>query len=176
MPPDFYEVLGVARFSAPNVVHAAYRRKARELHPDSRPDSGPNGASASRETGSTAEELTMAMVNEAWRVLGDPDRRAEYDLALGLSRGSQAGSSSSRHSASPPGGASNDQHLANDQHVPSSPLAAVTALCAAFGSIMMALGFASRARSIVVFGSLLLFVGGLLWALRIVDAMRPPGR
>jgi curved DNA-binding protein CbpA len=165
MTPDFYEVLGVARFSAPKVVHAAYRRKARELHPDSRLDS----ATASSETGETAG-LTMATVNEAWRVLGDPGRRAEYDLALGLSSGNREGSSSSRYGGAPSGG------VTNDQVAPSSPLAAVTALCAAFGSIMMALGFASRARSIVVFGSLLLFVGGLLWALRIVNAMRPPGR
>lgn len=48
-------------------LRAAYRRRARRLHPDA--------------AGSTAS-LEMARLNEAWRVLRDPGRRALYDASL----------------------------------------------------------------------------------------------
>lgn len=61
-----YDVLGVAPDSTASEVRAAYRRLARLHHPDAR-------GSAER----------MAEVNEAWRVLGDPARRREYDRLAG---------------------------------------------------------------------------------------------
>jgi hypothetical protein len=63
---NLYEVLGVPR-SAPSAdVRQAYVELARQHHPD-RP-------------GGDAE--TMRAVNEAWATLGDPARRAQYDLSL----------------------------------------------------------------------------------------------
>jgi curved DNA-binding protein CbpA len=51
-------------------LRRAYRRRASELHPDHRPDAGD----------AAAEE--MATLNAAWRVLGDPGRRRDYDATL----------------------------------------------------------------------------------------------
>jgi hypothetical protein len=67
--PDLYQLLGVAReASGPEITHA-YRRKARALHPDSRP----------QDTGAPARFRALA---EAYQVLSDPARRAAYDRAL----------------------------------------------------------------------------------------------
>jgi len=68
-----YERLGVATAASASEIRAAYRRRARELHPDARPDAGTN-------TGAAA----MAAVNEAWRVLSDATRRREYDSSIGV--------------------------------------------------------------------------------------------
>jgi hypothetical protein len=62
-----YEVLGVARDASPEQVRDAFRRLARAHHPDT-------SASGS------AESLTP--INEAWRVLGDPELRRAYDRQL----------------------------------------------------------------------------------------------
>lgn len=66
-----YELLGVAPTSSVDEVRAAYRRLARECHPDV--------AAAGSAPG------TMAEVNEAWRVLSDADLRKRYDEVV-LSR------------------------------------------------------------------------------------------
>ena len=65
--PTHYDVLGVSRRASQEEIRAAYRRAAREAHPDRHGD-----ASAAR----------MAAVNEAWRVLGDADRRRRYDALV----------------------------------------------------------------------------------------------
>ncbi len=62
----WYERLGVATDATPDEVHRAYRRLARRTHPDA-----PGGDAA-----------RMAELNEAWRVLSDPVRRARYDAEL----------------------------------------------------------------------------------------------
>jgi molecular chaperone DnaJ len=60
-------VLGVARDADMATIRRAYRERARSVHPD-------------RQPAGSADE--MAAVNEAWRVLGEPGRRALYDRAL----------------------------------------------------------------------------------------------
>jgi hypothetical protein len=62
-----YEVLGVGREASTAQVRAAFRRLARAYHPDT-------SASGSAEA--------LAPINEAWRVLGDPVLRREYDRRL----------------------------------------------------------------------------------------------
>lgn len=67
---DFYEVLGVSRQAGSEAIRHAYVTKARQLHPD---------------TGSSdADPRAMQSLNEAWRVLRDPARRAAYDRSLGV--------------------------------------------------------------------------------------------
>ena len=62
---DYYQVLGVAPDADEKAIKAAYRRLARKYHPD-----------VSKESG--AEEKFKA-ANEANEVLGNKERRAEYD-------------------------------------------------------------------------------------------------
>src|SRR6187455_2751923 len=62
---DYYEALGVESGAGEAEIKAAYRRLARKYHPD-----------VSKEKG--AEERFKA-INEAYEVLRDKDKRAQYD-------------------------------------------------------------------------------------------------
>jgi DnaJ-class molecular chaperone len=66
MPRDYYEVLGVGRDANRGEVKTAFRRLARELHPDVN-DHDPE-----------AEEK-FKQAAEAYEVLSDPERRRAYD-------------------------------------------------------------------------------------------------
>ena len=66
---DLYQLLGVARDASREEIALAWRRRARDEHPDAR--HGDDGAPA-----------RFRAVAEAWQVLGDPGRRAAYDRGL----------------------------------------------------------------------------------------------
>ncbi|NNE91160.1 MAG: DnaJ domain-containing protein [Verrucomicrobiales bacterium] len=67
---DYYEVLGVDRDASQEDIKRAFRKKARQFHPD-----------VSKDNAEEAERK-FKEVNEAYEVLGDPDKRQKYD-ALG---------------------------------------------------------------------------------------------
>lgn len=77
---DYYELLAVPRHATADELKKAYRRKARELHPDTNPDDV-----------EAAEQFKA--VSRAYAVLSDPDQRARYDRfgEAGVGNGAGAG-------------------------------------------------------------------------------------
>ena len=63
---DYYEVLGVARDASGDAIKRAYRALAREHHPDVAHDK-------------SKAEHRFKEINEAYEVLSDPKKRAQYD-------------------------------------------------------------------------------------------------
>jgi curved DNA-binding protein CbpA len=87
---DLYEVLGVARNAPRDEIALAWRRRAREAHPDtSHGDAG-------------APERFRAAA-EAWQVLSDPGRRADYDRGVASGRPRVGVRVTVRHSPPSPG-------------------------------------------------------------------------
>ena len=76
---DLYQLLGVPREASREEIAQAWRRRARDEHPDSRPGR-PGDEAAAR----------FRALAEAWRVLSDPGRRAAYDRTLGGGRDAAA--------------------------------------------------------------------------------------
>ncbi len=66
MTTDYYALLGVARDAAPDEIKRAYRKLARELHPDVNQDPG--------------SQERFKEVTAAYEVLSDPEKRQMYDL------------------------------------------------------------------------------------------------
>lgn len=63
---DYYEVLGVAKNASADDLKKAYRKLAKQYHPDVNP-------------GDAAAEAKFKEVNEAYEILNDPARRQRYD-------------------------------------------------------------------------------------------------
>ncbi|HYF28501.1 MAG TPA: DnaJ domain-containing protein [Baekduia sp.] len=70
---DLYDVLGVQRDASQEEIRRAYRRLARRHHPDLSDD--------------PAAEERFKAISEAYDVLGDPNKRAQYDRPQGTSGG-----------------------------------------------------------------------------------------
>jgi curved DNA-binding protein len=64
---DYYQTLGLTRNASQAEIKKAFRKLAREHHPDKRP-------------GDTAAERRFKEINEAHAVLSDPEKRRKYDL------------------------------------------------------------------------------------------------
>lgn len=68
---DYYATLGVAQAASAKDVTTAYRRLARQYHPDANP-------------GDSAAEEKFKEVSAAYDVIGDPEKRKEYDEARAM--------------------------------------------------------------------------------------------
>jgi len=66
---DYYEVLGLSRDATEKALKDAYRKLARQYHPDMQ----------TVPSKKTAAEEKFKELNEAYEVLGDPDKRKQYD-------------------------------------------------------------------------------------------------
>ena len=71
---DFYAVLGVSKDADAQEIKKAYRKKARQYHPDRHPDDP------------KAEE-TFKEIGEAYSVLNDPEQREQYDAIRAMGSG-----------------------------------------------------------------------------------------
>ena len=63
---DYYATLGVSKGATAKEIKQSYRKLARKHHPDVNP-------------GDKAAETKFKEINEAYEVLGDPDKRRKYD-------------------------------------------------------------------------------------------------
>ena len=66
MATNYYDVLGISRSATEKDVRQAFRRLARQHHPDVNP-------------GDKAAEQKFKEINEAYEALSDPEKRKKYD-------------------------------------------------------------------------------------------------
>src|SRR5689334_21289062 len=66
MPADYYDVLGVKKDASEDEIKKAYRKLARQYHPDRNP-------------GDKQAEARFKEVQEAYDILSDPKKRAQFD-------------------------------------------------------------------------------------------------
>lgn len=76
----YYDLLGIHSSASAAQIKEAYRVAIRQYHPDV--NHAPN-----------ATQL-LGMMNQAWEILGDPHRRLEYDISIGVRPRSQWGPAS----------------------------------------------------------------------------------
>jgi len=72
---NYYEILGIAQNSTAQEIKKSFRKRAKEIHPDLRPD----------DEGRSEEEMRLLLT--AYEVLSDIERRDEYDRSLHALRG-----------------------------------------------------------------------------------------
>ncbi|HEY5891985.1 MAG TPA: DnaJ C-terminal domain-containing protein [Chthoniobacterales bacterium] len=65
---DYYEILGISKTATQDEVRKAFRKLARKHHPD-----------VAEEKDKKAAEAKFKEINEAYEVLGDPEKRKKYD-------------------------------------------------------------------------------------------------
>ncbi|MEV4560647.1 J domain-containing protein [Kitasatospora sp. NPDC049285] len=75
---DYYAVLGVRPDADLVTIRRAYRAAVRHAHPDGRPEGD-----------ATRAHDDMVRINQAWEILSDPAKRADYDASTTSSAGSR---------------------------------------------------------------------------------------
>ncbi|MDQ0119979.1 molecular chaperone DnaJ [Pseudarthrobacter defluvii] len=73
---DFYKILGVAKDASEADIKKAYRKLARQHHPDTN-------------AGNAASEKKFKDISEAYSVLSDPDERQQYDAIRAMGSGAR---------------------------------------------------------------------------------------
>ena len=63
---DYYKILGVSKDIPQDRIRAAYKKRTKQFHPDLHPDD-------------PKAKAKFQALNEAYNVLGDPDKRSKYD-------------------------------------------------------------------------------------------------
>ncbi|KIC65971.1 molecular chaperone DnaJ [Pseudarthrobacter phenanthrenivorans] len=76
MDKDFYKILGVAKDASDADIKKAYRKLARQHHPDTN-------------AGNTASEKKFKDISEAYSVLSDPEERQQYDAIRAMGSGAR---------------------------------------------------------------------------------------
>ena len=149
---SLYDVLGVEAQASPEEIRRAFRRLARQWHPDAARESAEAGA-------------RMTELNAAWRVLGDAAQRQAYDETLGR----DPSAAWAPVVGEPPGP---EPHWPVASRVdPSSDTAPAAGAIAALSRLLpilgltvglptLALGFVSGSRGFTALGMALLGLGG----------------
>jgi molecular chaperone DnaJ len=73
---DFYKILGIAKDASDADIKKAYRKLARQYHPDTN-------------SGEAAAEKKFKDISEAYSVLSDPDERQQYDAIRAMGGGAR---------------------------------------------------------------------------------------
>ncbi|MEA1970116.1 MAG: DnaJ domain-containing protein, partial [Thermodesulfobacteriota bacterium] len=66
MAEDYYKTLGIDKNASSDAIKKAYRKLALKYHPDKNP-------------GNKGAEENFKKISEAYAVLGDPDKRKQYN-------------------------------------------------------------------------------------------------
>ncbi len=85
---NYYEVLGIPQGATTDQIKKKYRELARQFHPDVVKDKSHG-------------QRVFSQINQAYRVLGDAERRAQYNSTLATGGGSANGSAMNGTSAAP---------------------------------------------------------------------------
>ncbi len=91
MASNFYEVLGISKTASEDEIKSAFRKLARQYHPDLHP-------------GDEAAANKFKEVNEAYETLSDPQKRAEYDTAQSAGSSGAGGGFGAGFGGQRPGG------------------------------------------------------------------------
>lgn len=68
---DYYEILQISSNAEPETIHRVYRLLAQRFHPDN---------------SETGNDVQFRLLNEAYQVLSEPERRAKYDVVHTIQR------------------------------------------------------------------------------------------
>ena len=92
---DFYAILGIAKDASDADIKKAYRKLARQYHPDTN-------------AGDAAAEKRFKVISEAYSVLSSPEDRQQYDAIRAMGGGARFAPGAGRGGAGANGGFEDD--------------------------------------------------------------------